>query len=143
MRAMTVDTLFDGGSFTLPPDSTRQMLEDRLTAFARAVLERALHPEYLDLARLVVGESGRRPELAELFRHAVAEAGGAGLRDPLMQARAQRQPPPEPALRSPVSSWTACPPTELRESLHVVAGDQVLVRPQAERWFFDGAAVRR
>jgi hypothetical protein len=106
-----------------------------------------MDPEYLDLARLVIGESGRRPELAALFRHAVAGAGSAGLQRLLAEAQAQGLLRPDidpgqavPLFAGPLLTW--------------VLGNGLLAGPQPPqvpsepiladlvRLFLDGVAAR-
>jgi TetR/AcrR family transcriptional repressor of mexJK operon len=87
MRAMSVESIFGSAAATLPPNSSRRVLEQKLIGLARDLSRRLMTPEYLDLARLVLGESGRRPELADMFRATVAGTGQEGLTSLLTQAR--------------------------------------------------------
>jgi len=147
MRTMTVEPLLGPALLALPPHATRRTLEQRLVALAAAILERALDPEYLDLARLVIGESGRRPELAALFRHAVASAGSAGVQQLLAAAQAQGLLRPDvepgqavPLFAGPLLAWVL--------GSGLLAGGQPPQVPSERaladlvRLFLDGVAAR-
>jgi AcrR family transcriptional regulator len=60
----------------LPLDGT---LEESLRAFGRGYLNLVLRPERLGLFRLVVGESGRVPELGDVFYRSGPQSCGKGL----------------------------------------------------------------
>jgi TetR/AcrR family transcriptional repressor of mexJK operon len=89
MRDIAVEGLFTGTPPELPPDADRPALEQTLVSLAEAVLARIATPRYAALARLVLAEGGRRPELVELFRRLVPEAGAEAVTRLL--AAAQRQ----------------------------------------------------
>lgn len=57
-----------------------------LRAFGREALTQLMNAEYIALFRLVVGESGRRPELADRFRQAIPEAAERALSGLLKEA---------------------------------------------------------
>src|SRR5207244_10756957 len=54
-----------------------------------ALLGRLFTRRYVALTRLVFGESGRRPELAEMFRRSVPQVGAAGVMKVLEDAQHQ------------------------------------------------------
>ncbi|HEY3232583.1 MAG TPA: TetR/AcrR family transcriptional regulator [Roseiflexaceae bacterium] len=89
MREIAIEGLFTGAPPQLPQRANRELLEQTLCSLATAVLDRILTREYIALARLILAESGRRPELAETFRRLVPEAGAEGVMRIL--ADAQRQ----------------------------------------------------
>ncbi|HEX9269645.1 MAG TPA: TetR/AcrR family transcriptional regulator [Candidatus Limnocylindria bacterium] len=71
----------------LPADATRRTLETLLRRLTEAALAETMRPEYLDLLRLVIGESARRPHLAKLLREMLT--GGGAVRRLLRSARDQ------------------------------------------------------
>lgn len=88
MRDMTVDRLSSSPELSLPPNATRATLEGVLKRFVRTAVARTMDPEYIDLFRLAVGESGRRPELGALLRQRLA--GSKTLRAVLHDARRRK-----------------------------------------------------
>jgi hypothetical protein len=74
----------------LPPGITHAEFVEHLAALACSIAEHLLAPAYLDLARLLIAEGSRRPELNELFRTTVVEAGAEQLRNLLDEAQARR-----------------------------------------------------
>lgn len=89
MREMTVDRLSSSSAaLSLPPKASRTTLEAVLKRFARLAIARTMDPEYIDLLRLAVGESGRRPQLAVLLRQELA--GAKTLRGLLEDARRRK-----------------------------------------------------
>ncbi len=89
MRDIAVEGLFTGTPPELPEDADREALEQVLVSLAGAVLDRIITRRYAALARLVLAEGGRRPELVETFRRLVPEAGAEGVTRLL--AAAQRE----------------------------------------------------
>jgi TetR/AcrR family transcriptional repressor of mexJK operon len=89
MRDIAVTGTFTRPDVRLPARATRRDLEAVLVALATAALDRVLTPDYLALARLVIAESGRHPELASTFRQLVPEAGAAAIRHVLADAQEQ------------------------------------------------------
>jgi TetR/AcrR family transcriptional regulator, mexJK operon transcriptional repressor len=87
MQELVLEGTFTGASLQLPAEATREDLERVLRALAGAVIDRVITPEYLALARLLLAESGRRPELAQMFRSLVPEAGASAIIAILTQAR--------------------------------------------------------
>lgn len=87
MREMTFEQVLAPDSFPLPQVRTREDLEASLVRLAGAALERLMEPDYLALCRLAFAESGRRPQLVELFRRSVPEAGARVLTGFLADAR--------------------------------------------------------
>ena len=87
MQELVVEGTFSDASLRLPAEATRQDLERILRALASAVIDRVITPEYLALARLLLAESGRRPELAQTFRRLVPEAGASAIIAILTDAR--------------------------------------------------------
>lgn len=71
----------------LPEHATRRTLESLLRELVAFALAETMRAEYLDLLRLVVAESRRRPHIAALLRDALT--GGGALRRLLTQAREQ------------------------------------------------------
>ncbi len=71
------------------PLTSRAELEAALLALAQALVANAMQPAYLALLRVIVAETPRAPHLAALVRVAVAERGGATIRDLLGHAEAQ------------------------------------------------------
>lgn len=71
----------------LPPRASRRTLEVLLRRFAEEGLAQTMRTESLDLLRLVVGESARRPHLAKPLREALT--GGGAVRRLLEHAREQ------------------------------------------------------
>lgn len=88
MRDMTVDRLSSSPELSLPPNASRATLESVLKRFVRMAITRTMDPEYIDLLRLAVGESGRRPRLGALLRQELA--GGRTLRAVLEDARQRK-----------------------------------------------------
>ena len=88
MRDMTVDQLSSSPDLSLPPNASLTTLEGVLKRFVRMAIARTMDPEYIDLLRLAVGESGRRPHLGALLRQEVA--GGKTLRAVLQDARRRK-----------------------------------------------------
>src|SRR6266487_3660407 len=89
LREIAVEGLFTGAPPQLPQGATRELLEQTLCSLATAVLDRILTREYIALTRLILAESGRRPELAETFRRLVPEAGAEGVMRILVDAQRQ------------------------------------------------------
>jgi TetR/AcrR family transcriptional regulator, mexJK operon transcriptional repressor len=87
MQQLVLEGTFTDTSLQLPAEATREDLERVLRALAGAVIDRVITPEYLALARLLLAESGRRPELAQMFRSLVPEAGASAIIAILTQAR--------------------------------------------------------
>jgi AcrR family transcriptional regulator len=87
MQEIVLEGTFTDSSLRLPAGATRQDLERVLCALASSVLDRVITPDYLALARLVLAESGRRPELAQTFRRLVPEAGASAITAILTEAR--------------------------------------------------------
>jgi TetR/AcrR family transcriptional regulator, mexJK operon transcriptional repressor len=87
MREMTFEQVLAPDSFPLPQVRTREDLEASLVRLAGDALDRLMEPDYLALCRLAFAESGRRPELVELFRRSVPEAGARVLTAFLAAAR--------------------------------------------------------
>jgi TetR/AcrR family transcriptional regulator, mexJK operon transcriptional repressor len=87
MRQIAVEGTFTDPAVQLPDHATAQDLERVLCTLAEAVLDRILTSEYAAIARLVLAESGRRPELTETFRRLVPRAGAAGIMAILGDAR--------------------------------------------------------
>ncbi len=85
MRDMTVGRLSSAPELSLLPNATRATLERVLRDFVRLAIARTMDPEYVDLLRLAIGESGRRPQLATLLRQELA--GAKTLRALLVDAR--------------------------------------------------------
>lgn len=71
----------------LPERATPRGFELLLRRLAKTALEQTVRPEYINLLRLVIGESGRRPRIAALLGEALT--GGGALRRLLAQARGQ------------------------------------------------------
>lgn len=88
MRDMTVARLSSSPELSLPPNASRATLEGVLKRFVRMAIARTMDPEYIDLLRLAVGESGRRPHLAALLRKELA--GAKTLRTMLEDARRRK-----------------------------------------------------
>lgn len=88
MREMTVDRLSVAPELSLPPHAELGALRRVLTSFVRLAIARAMDPEYIDLLRLAIGESGRRPQLASLVRQVVT--GGKTLRALLEDAQRRK-----------------------------------------------------
>lgn len=61
------------------PLVTRSAVEQELLALANTVIDTLMRTEYLGMARVVVAESARNPELGELFRQQVAGPVIAGV----------------------------------------------------------------
>jgi AcrR family transcriptional regulator len=89
MRDIAVEGLFTGPPPRLADGADRGVLERTLVSIATAVLDRILTRRYLALARLLLAESGRRPELTETFRRLVPEAGGAAIMGIFVEAQRQ------------------------------------------------------
>jgi hypothetical protein len=89
MRSATVEALFGHAAPTLPADASREVFAERLESLARAIVEHVLTPEYVDLVRLVIAESSRRPHLADNVGGAVPSSGAANVAALLQQARTQ------------------------------------------------------
>lgn len=147
MRAMTVDQLFPPAAVTLPFEVSHERLASQLAALAGAIVARILEPGYLDLVRLVFSESGRRPELAELFRAAVPGSGGEQIRELLVQAQARGRVRPDIDIALAVRLFAGALLTWLiGEGL--LAAHSVSRPPTARtvqrlvRIFLDGVAVR-
>ena len=87
MRDMTVERVLPPAMAALPPVPTRCDLEAALKTWMKAAMDRFMDPVYLALCRLTFGESARRPQLVELFRRGVPEAGGQALATLLEDAR--------------------------------------------------------
>jgi AcrR family transcriptional regulator len=147
MREMTVEQIVPPITSTPLPVLTAHDLEAALVRIVEVVLDRLMDPAYLALCRLTFGEGARHPELVELFRRSVPEAGSQALRAFLEDARqrgllradldvavATR------LLVSPVLSWG------LLDGL--MAGAQPHRRPPPEvlrqlvRLFLEGTAAR-
>lgn len=88
MRDMTVDRLASAPELSLPANATRAALRGVLEDFVRLAIARTMDPEYIDLLRLAIGESGRRPQLAALLRQELT--GAKTLRSLLEDARRQK-----------------------------------------------------
>lgn len=76
-----------GNDIVLPERATRRGFELLLRGLATDAFEQTVRPEYINLLRLVIGESGRRPRIAALLGEALTGAGT--LRRLLAQARGQ------------------------------------------------------
>jgi AcrR family transcriptional regulator len=87
MREMTVERFVAPVTAALPAHATRTDLEGALLRIIEDALDRLMDPRYLALVRLAFSESGRRPQLGELFRQQVPEAGSEALRAFLEDAR--------------------------------------------------------
>jgi AcrR family transcriptional regulator len=87
MREMAVEGFLAPETTALPPAATRRDLEVALLRIVEQALDRLTDPAYLTLVRLALAESGRRPQLGELFRTQVPEAGSEALRAFLVDAR--------------------------------------------------------
>jgi AcrR family transcriptional regulator len=87
MREMTVERFLAPVTAALPVAATRRDLEAALLRIVEDAVDRVTDPLYLALVRLAFSESGRRPQLAELFRKQVPEAGSEALRAFLEDAR--------------------------------------------------------
>ncbi len=72
----------------LPAGAAMRTLEASLKRLVETGLAEMMRPDYLNLLRLVVAESGRRPKIAALLRDALT--GGGALRRLLAQACEQR-----------------------------------------------------
>jgi len=72
----------------LPAGAAMRTLEASLKRLVETGLAEMMRPDYLNLLRLVVAESGRRPKIAALLRAALT--GGGALRRLLAQACEQR-----------------------------------------------------
>ena len=87
IKDMAERRLVIAADVVLPPHATRRTLEALLRGLAGGVLAETMRPDYLDLLRLVIGESARRPHLAKMLRDALS--GGGALRRLLDAAREQ------------------------------------------------------
>ena len=72
----------------LPAGAAMRTLEASLKRLVETGLAEMMRPDYLNLLRLVVAESGRRPKIAALLRDALT--GGGALRRLFAQACEQR-----------------------------------------------------
>jgi TetR/AcrR family transcriptional regulator, mexJK operon transcriptional repressor len=61
------------GGEPMPPLRSRADLKDALLHFARELGSRLMQRDYLELARLVIAETPRLPQLGEVFRRSVPE----------------------------------------------------------------------
>lgn len=84
------------------PLTSRAGVEAELLALATTVIDTLMRSEYLGMARVVVAESARNPELGELFRQQVAGpviAGVAGILERGMAGGVLAEAPTEEAAR--------------------------------------------
>lgn len=88
MREMTVEQLVPAQA-ALPAPETPEELRSALVRLLERAQAVVGDPTYLALCRLVFGEGGRHPELGEMFRTAVPEAGGTALLRFLDDARSR------------------------------------------------------
>jgi TetR/AcrR family transcriptional regulator, mexJK operon transcriptional repressor len=144
MREMAVEGFPAPLTVALPPAATRRDLEAALLRIAEQALDRLLDPAYLTLVRLALAESGRRPQLGELFRTQVPDAGSQALRTFLEDARRRGllRPDLDPRLAArvligPVLTWGLLDGL-LRASLSRPSRETL---EQQVRLFLDGAAA--
>jgi AcrR family transcriptional regulator len=86
MREMTVERVLPP-TMALPTARTHEDVEATVTRVLDAALDQFSDPVYVALCRLAFGESGRRPQLIELFRETVPRAGSQALQAFLEDAR--------------------------------------------------------
>ncbi|SRR6266700_2008814 len=148
MEELTVDRLALLAGRSLPPRATREDLEAVLDEILRDALQRLMDRDYLELARLAIGESGRRPRLGELYRKAVPEAGARALTTLLVDARDQGLLRPDLDLE--VTAFALVGPSIIwMITRGVLAGDDPSGPPPKEwtdavvRLVLEGAAVPR
>ncbi|HEV8190130.1 MAG TPA: TetR/AcrR family transcriptional regulator [Ktedonobacterales bacterium] len=147
LRAIAVEGVFTDSLPQLPSDATRETLERILRSLADTILDRLLTREYAALARLVIAESGRHPQLVGLFQGRVIEVGAESLRN-LLEAAQQRG-----LIRGDVDLAAARqlfigPLLAWALARALLAGNEEPKRPTAEevlqlvRLFLDGVAGR-
>jgi TetR/AcrR family transcriptional regulator, mexJK operon transcriptional repressor len=145
MQDMAVEGVLSAPPTPLPDGAGHEELVAALSALAGAILDRMLAPEYLALARLVLAESGRCPDLADTFRRAVPDTGAAGIRRVLADAQQRGLLRPDVDLAaaghqfvSPLLAWGLSA---------LIGGDFRRPTPAdvqtAIRLFLDGASARR